>query len=79
MFYEGNALLASGQTKKAIDTFKEYLTFEDTLTNRSHWYLALAYLKNKNLEDAKKELEAYIKSGDRFKNEEATLLLEKLK
>lgn len=79
LFYQGNALLASGQTKEAIETFKEHINFQEALTNRSHWYLALAYLKNKNLEAAKKELEAYVKSGENFKKVEAASLLEKLK
>lgn len=79
LFYEGNALLASGHTQKAIEKFQEHLKFQDLLTNRSHWYLALAYLKNKEVELAKKELEKFIHSDESFKNEEAKSLLEKLK
>ncbi|MCB0455326.1 MAG: tetratricopeptide repeat protein [Aequorivita sp.] len=79
LFYEGNALLASGHTQKAIEKFKEHLKFQDVLTNRSHWYLALGYLKNKELENAKEELEKFIHSNEIFKNAEAKLLLEKLK
>ena len=78
LFYEGNALLALGKTNEAITKFKEHLTFSDILSNRSHWYLALAYLQNKNLELAKKELKVYINSSETFKAEEAKSLLEKL-
>ena len=78
LFYEGNALLALGKTNEAIVKFKQHLTFSDILTNRSHWYLALAYLKNKDLKRSKKELKALIDSGETYKTEEAKLLLKKL-
>ena len=79
LFYEGNALLASGKTQEAIDKFKQHLTFSDNLNNRTHWYLALAYLKNKETAKAKKELEQLLDSGEAFKKNEATSLLKKLK
>jgi tetratricopeptide (TPR) repeat protein len=78
LFYEGNALLALGKTNEAITKFKQHLTFLDILTNRSHWYLALAYLKNKDLELSKNELKALIDSGESFKTKEAKSLLKKL-
>lgn len=79
LFYEGNALLALGKTNDAITKFEQHLMFSDILTNRSHWYLALAYLKNKDLELSKNELNALIDSGDAFKTKEAKSLLKKLK
>ena len=78
LFYQGNALLASGQVKDAIQKFKEHLKLHDTLTNRTHWYLALAYLKSNNLENAKKELIVFINTNENFKNKEARSLLKKL-
>ncbi len=78
LFYQGNALLASGKTKEAIDAFKQHLKFSDMLTHRSHWYLALAYMKNKDLESAKKELKALINSGESFKKNEAISLFKTL-
>lgn len=78
LFYEANALLASGHTEQAIEKLKEHLSFNDSLSNRSHWYLALAYIKNKNIELAKEELKTFIKSGEDFNRTEAISLLKKL-
>ncbi len=78
LFYQGNALLAIGKTKEAIKKFEEHLTFSDVLTNRSHWYLALAYLKTKQIEKAKQHLIALINSGESYKREESSSLLKKL-
>lgn len=78
LFYEGNALLAYGETAKAIEKFKEHLSFQTTLSERSRWYLALAYLKNKDLVQASNELKTYLDSGETFKQNEAQLLLKKL-
>jgi len=79
LFYEGNALLASGSTKDAIEKFKNHLKFQDSLTNRSHWYLALAYLKMNDLDNAKKQLDIFINTTENFKKEDAKSLLNKLK
>jgi tetratricopeptide (TPR) repeat protein len=78
LFYQGNTLLALGDAENAIEKFKEHLKYTDELTNRSHWYLALAYLKLKQLENAKQELNTFIKSPESFKKLEATSLLKKL-
>lgn len=78
LFYEGNAYLAIGDIENAIAKFEEHLNYSDVLTNRSHWYLALAYLKSKNLEKAKLELKALIDSGETFKKDDAKSLLKKL-
>lgn len=78
LFYEGNALLALGQTEEAIKKFEEHISYSDELTNRSHWYLALAYLKSKNIEEAKLELQTLIDSGENFKKVEAISLLKQL-
>jgi tetratricopeptide (TPR) repeat protein len=78
LFYEANALLASGNTEEAIKKFEEHLTYSDILTNRSHWYLALTYLKSENPDKAKQELKSLIDSGEPFKKAEAKSLLKKL-
>ena len=78
LFYEGNALLALDQTNEAVLTFGKHLTFSDALKNRSHWYLALAYIKLKRLDKAKQELKTFINSGETFKQKEAKSLLKKL-
>lgn len=78
LFYEGNALLALGKTNEAILKFKEHLNYSDRLSNRSHWYLALAYLKSEDLSNAKLHLHLVLKSQESFKKEETKQLLNKL-
>ncbi|WP_166963962.1 tetratricopeptide repeat protein [Yeosuana marina] len=78
LFYEGNALLALGKTNDAILKFKEHLNYSDRLSNRTHWYLALAYVKNKDLRNAKLQLQLLLKSKESFKNKETKQLLEKI-
>jgi len=78
LYYEANALLALGRTEAAIEKFKQHLTHTDVLTNRSHWYLALAYIKKKDSKNAKQELRALLNSGEAFKKVEASSLLKKL-
>lgn len=78
LFYEGNALLAVGKTNEAISKFKEHLKYSDRLSNRTHWYLSLAYLKNKDLINAKLHLQLLLKSDEPFKKEETKQLLNKL-
>jgi hypothetical protein len=65
--------------EEAIDKFNQHLTFSDSLLNRSHWYLALSYLKTKDSKNAILQLTALLDSGENFKKEEATSLLKKLK
>ncbi|MBA6153160.1 tetratricopeptide repeat protein [Gelidibacter maritimus] len=78
LFYKGNSLLALDKTKEAIEVFKTHLTYSDALTKRTHWYLALAYLKSGQVEKAKQELRIFIDSGETFKLAEAKSLLKKL-
>ena len=56
LFYQGNAQLAKGKTIEAIDTFKQHILTSDSLTKRTHWYLALAYLKNKETAQSKRSI-----------------------
>ena len=79
LFYEGNALLAMGKPIEAIKKFNQHLTFSDSLTNRSHWYIALAYLKAKDIENAKFQFKLLMNSGESFKKEEASSIIKKLK
>lgn len=78
LFYQGNAHLALGETENAIEKFEEHLKYSDILTNRTHWYLALAYLKTKQPEKAKQELKTFLSSSETFKKDDARSLLKKL-
>ena len=79
LFYKGNALLAEDNVEEAIEIFTTHLTHSDALTHRTHWYLALAYLKSNQLDKAKQELKVFIASEETFKKAEAQSLLKKLK
>lgn len=75
LYYQGNALLAVMQIDEAILKFKAHLNSSDSLTVRSHWYLALAYLKNEDIDLAKAELRFLLNSKTQFKNAEARELI----
>ncbi|MBR9920357.1 MAG: tetratricopeptide repeat protein [Bacteroidetes bacterium] len=77
-FYYCLSVLASGQPDKAIPGLE--LLSEDSnslFQEQSRWYLALAYLKNGQLEQAKSSL-AQIETGA-YRSAEAARLLRKLK
>lgn len=78
LFYEGNALLAENDVEEAIEIFKTHLSYSDALTKRTHWYLALAYLKSNQVNKAIQELKVFSKSEEKFKKIEAQSLLKKL-
>lgn len=48
LFYSANAYLAIGNTKKAIPLLEKHQTFNDDFYEKSRWYLALAYIKEKD-------------------------------
>ena len=78
-FYKANVLLKLNKTEDAIVIFKNNLKTPDSLDAKNNWYLALAHIKNKNVENAKDQLSHLIKSESTFKKNEAKKLLKKLK
>ncbi len=76
LFYQANALLKLEKATEAVPFLLEHLKTKDTLTEKSRWYLALAYLKLNNKEEAKKTLKKVI-SESNYKSKEAKELLEK--
>ncbi|MDP5078298.1 MAG: hypothetical protein NWQ19_09395, partial [Nonlabens sp.] len=77
LFYKANALQGAGDLKQAIALYKKHQQQQDDFYARSRWYLALAYLKDNNLNEAQiilKEIVA-LKSYN-YKN--AGLLLQEL-
>jgi hypothetical protein len=48
LFYTANAYLALGDTKQAIPLLEKHQKFKDDFYEKSRWYLALAYIKDKN-------------------------------
>lgn len=76
-FYEAIVLMQLNQHKESVVLLKSYIENDGELTDRAHWYLALAYLKLDNIKDSKKELKKLIALGS-FKNDSAKRLLTEL-
>lgn len=77
LFYKANALLKLNKPKEAIPLLKEHLQTNDTLKNKSNWYLALAYIKSKDTQDAKEQLRKIIASKS-YNYQKAKKLLKKI-
>ncbi|MGB5357532.1 MAG: hypothetical protein WBN11_12645 [Eudoraea sp.] len=78
LFYQANALLQLNRGREAIPLLQEHLETADTLTEKSDWYLAMAYLQVDDTENAKKMLQTVLDKGE-FNVEEAKKLLQSLK
>ena len=74
-FYKANALMQLNKTNEAILILETNVKNSDTLQDRNLWYLALAYLKNNNIEASKKTLKQLL-SQSNFKAKEAAVLIE---
>ena len=57
LFYLGNAQLAENDGQAAIITFKRFLELSQDFTMQAKWYLALSYLKEDDVDEAKVLLE----------------------
>ncbi|MBD1261578.1 hypothetical protein HZY62_13320 [Maribacter polysiphoniae] len=75
LFYKANALLKLKKANEAVPLLLEHLKTNDTLTEKTTWYLALAYLKMNDRPNARKTLEKVIADG-KYKSTEAKKLLE---
>ncbi len=76
LFYKANALLKLERANEAVPLLLEHLKTKDTLTEKTNWYLALAYLKIKDKQKAKELLKKVI-ANKSYKNKEAEKLLDK--
>lgn len=74
LFYKANALLKLERADEAIPLLLEHLKTKDTLTEKSNWYLALAYLKIENTQKAKEALQKVI-TNKSYKTKEAQKLI----
>ncbi len=77
LFYKANALLKLERAKEAIPLLLHHLKTKDTLTEKTNWYLALAYLKIKEKKKAKDLLKRVITTNS-YHNKEAKELLKKM-
>jgi len=78
LFYKANALLKLERAKEAVPLLLEHLKTKDTLTEKSHWYLAMAYLKLDDKINAKLSLKKVLIEG-KYKTKEAKKLLKRFK
>lgn len=78
LFYQANALLALNQAHEAIPLLEKQLSFQDDYSPKSKWYLALAYLKTGQQDQAIKLFQE-IKTTQSFNHQEASELLHKLR
>ena len=78
LFYQGICELQLGNTQKAITLFEARKNDSDKLSNHNTWYLALAYLKNKNSAACKLLLKEII-SKKSYKYKIAEDILKKIK
>ena len=78
LFYKANVLLKIDKTSEAITVLEQNLKTSDSLDDKNSWYLALANLKMKNIDEAKDILIQLEKSSS-FKKESVTRLLSNLK
>ena len=74
-FYKANLLLQLNNTDEAITILEANVKNSDTLQDRNLWYLALAYLKDNNIDASKKTLKQLL-SQSKFKAKEAAILIE---
>jgi len=73
LFYSANAYLALGDTKKAIPLLEKHQTFKDDFYEKSRWYLALAYIKEKNKKSIPLLEEISASEGYRYKEAKSLL------
>lgn len=56
-FYKANVLLQLDKAEEAIAIFKQNMNLKEDWKSKNSWYLAMAYLKIDDVENAKKQLE----------------------
>ena len=73
-FYKANSLLKLNRANEAIKILETNIKNSDSLQDRNLWYLALAYLKDNNINASKKTLKSLLSQSD-FKSKEAKALI----
>ncbi len=77
LFYKANVLLKLDRAEEAIPILLEHSKMKDTVSEKTLWYLALAYLKLDDTVNAKKTLERSILNSS-YNKEKAKNLLNEL-
>jgi FimV-like protein len=80
LFYQGNSSLALGKADEAISSFEKLTTDQaNPFYHEAQWYLALAYLKDKQPEKARNLLNSLSADANHPHQKQAAELLQKLK
>ena len=80
LFLRANCLLATGQAAEAAAIFEAIpARGSSRFAGQARWYLALCFLKQKELDKAKKELETLVSDAGAAHREEALRLLGQLR
>ena len=78
IFYRAICQIETGQTDLAIKNLISHQEYKDVMSDKTGWYLALAYLKTDKKAEAKAVLEEIVNNTGSFKLKEAKSLLKKL-
>jgi hypothetical protein len=78
IFYEGITLIELDQPHLAIQMFEKHKNYNDALSKKTNWYLAMAHLKNGDVLEVKALLNEISNNTKAFNNKEAKALLKKL-
>jgi len=74
-FYLGACYLMTGQTSSAIVSFRKTMSLADgAYSKQAHYYLAKAYLQNKDVSSAKEELQMTVELGGSMADEAGEIL-----
>lgn len=77
LFYKANALIQMNRAGEAVSLLQEHSKSDDSLADRSYWYLAMAYLQMDNIENAKTALKEVV-DKNAYKAKDAKRLLDEL-
>lgn len=77
LFYRANALIQLNRAAEAVPLLQEHLKTQDSLTDKSHWYLAMAYLQMQDTDKARQALRTVVEQKA-YNAEKAKLLLDEL-
>ena len=76
-FYSAIVMMQLDQPEQAVPLLNQYIEQEGELKDRAIWYLALAYLKQGQIKDARTQLEKVVQLGT-FHTSKAQRLLDEL-
>lgn len=74
--YLGISYLETGNTAKAVQTFQDIIKAENQFDDQARWYLAMSYLKEDQIEDARQQLQLLANDKESSYQKKAKQVLE---